>query len=373
MLDKQGPTLKGDEIRATLSRADEMALESGASLELIHEDWLRDIDFLSSDDCPVTYLPVLTVMLVARSIRSKNEIDVLDIQRGTSARGYSAPSIAGHLIKFVNQIGVDLRSNSSQVMNNQPFTYKHRVISNMAGDRYRSAYARFFQMAEKVEELESEVAHSLLALILHLRRGAGVATGETLTFTGGRAALESMSRDAAEFVSENSESGKVGQAFAAALFDLIFPTGEVRMGNNNNSSAVIPGDVQVGNRGTFWMWAEVKQRAVVTSEVQAFIDRVKEIGGDRVMYFALKNSPYPHNINELLLQRRANKDGIQLTIYSAPEQALEDLLAKSPGNSTTIAEDFANGFIRRLHEAQVTSRLEQKYMEVLRTHFESQK
>lgn len=372
-MDEQGPTLKSDEIRATLSRADEIALESGASLESTHDDWMRDLDFLISDDCPVTYLPVLSVMLVARSMRSRNEIDVLDIQRGTSARGYSAPSIAGHLIKFVTQIGIDLRSTSSQVMNNQPFTYKHRVIPNMAGERYRSAYARFFHMAERVEELESEEAQSLLALIFHLRRGAGVATSEKLAFTGGRAALESVSRDAAEFVSENSESGKVGQAFAAALFDLIFPAAEVRMGNNNNPSAVIPGDVQVGNSGTYWLWAEVKQRAVVTSEVQAFIDRVKGIGGDRVMYFALSNSPYPHNINELLLQKRANKDGIELTIYSAPEQALEDLVAKSPGSSTKIAEDFANGFIRRLHEAQVTSRLEEKCLETLRKHLKPQK
>jgi hypothetical protein len=138
------------------------------------------------------------------------------------------------------------------------------------------------------------------------------------------------------------------------------------MGNNNDPSAVIPGDVQVGSDGSYWLWAEVKQRAVVTSEIQSFIDRVKAIGGDRVMYFALGNAPYPHNIDPNQLQRRAVRDGLELTIYSNPEQALEDLLAKSAGNSGTLADGLANGMVRRLHEAQVTSSLETAWVDSLR-------
>ncbi|MDP1603437.1 MAG: restriction endonuclease, SacI family [Legionella sp.] len=361
MTDQVAPNLQRDDILRVLSRADEAARERGDELAESRAGWIADFEFLFSDECPVTYLPVLAVMLVARSIRESDTLDVLDIQQGSSSRGYSASSIAKHLITFVVQQRIDLRTTSSQVMNSQPFTYKKRVTSDMAGDRVRAAYARFYSMAERVEGLTSEAAAELLALLFHLRRGAGQSKTDVLVISGNRETLEAIVDVAAQFVNENSESGKVGQAFAAALFDLLFPNAQVRMGNNNDPSAVIPGDVQVGNDGDFWLWAEVKQKSVVTSEVQAFVDRVKAIGGDRAWYFALANSPYPHNLDVAQLQKRAIRDGIELTVYSAPEQALSDLLAKSAGSAGMLAESLANRMVIRLHEAQVTSALEEAW------------
>jgi len=359
MAEQEAPYLQRDDIMRTLSRADEAARERGDEFAQSHADWLPDFEFLASDECPVTYLPVVAVMLVARSIRESDALDVLAIQQGSSSRGYSASSIAKHLITFVVQQGIDLRTTSSQVMNSQPFTYKKRVTPDMAGNRVRTAYARFFSMAEHVEKLNSTTAAELLALIFHLRRGAAQSKTEVLVISGNRETLEAIMDVAAGFVNQNSEAGKVGQAFAAALFDLLFPNEPVRMGNNNDPSAIVPGDVQVGKDGDFWLWAEVRQKSVVTAEVQAFVDRVKAIGGDRAWYFALANAPYPHNIDVAQLQKRAIKDGIELAVYSAPEQALSDLLAKSPGSAGTLAEGLANRLLIRLHETQITSALEE--------------
>ncbi len=358
--------LRRDDIMSVLSRADESAREHGEDLCERFPDWVAELSFLSSDECPVTYLPVLTVMLVARSIRGKSDLDVLDIQQGSSPRGYSASSIAGHLIKFVTQVGIDLRTTSSQVMNSQPFTYKKRVMPDMAGDRVKAAYAQFYAAAERVEQLSSAAAAEILALVFHLRRGAAKPDTEHLVITGDRRTLIAIMDATTEFVASNSEAGKVGQAFAAALFDILFPSNAVRMGNNNDPSATIPGDVQVGSDGKFWLWAEVKQKAVVTSEIQAFVDRVKAIGGDRAMYFALGNVLYPQNIDVAQLQKRAVKDGIELTIYSAAEQALEDLLPKSPGNAGMQADALANRLLHRLQEAQVTSALEEAWAAAMR-------
>lgn len=365
MVDREAPILRRDDILTALSRADEAARERGDDLVSKHADWLPDLTFLGSDECPVTYLPVLAVMLTARSIRGRDELDVLDIQRGTSPRGYSSQSIAKQLITFVTQVGIDLRTTSSQVMNSQPFTYKKRVIPDMAGDRVRAAYARFYAAAERVEQLDSETAGEILAAIFHKRRGLSAPVTELLFAAEDRHALDAILQVTAEFVAENSEAGKVGQAFAAALFDLLYPGHQVRMGNNNDPSATIPGDVQVGKDGTFWLWAEVKQKAVVTSEIQAFVDRVKAIGGDRAMYFALGNAIYPQNIDLAQLQKRAVKDGIELTVYSAAEAALSDLLAKAPGNAGMQAEGVANRMFHRLHEAQVTSALESSWKHLM--------
>ena len=350
---------------SVLSRADETARERGVDLVAEYPEWVGEVAFLSSDKCPVTYLPVLTVMLVARSIREGAELDVLDIQQGTSPRGYSASSIAGHLIKFVTQVGIDLRTTSSQVMNSQPFTYKKRVTPNMAGDRVKTAYARFYAAAERVEQLDSASAAKVLALVLHLRRGIARPETEIPVVTGDRETLNALVEETAQFVRDNSESGKVGQAFVAALFDILFPSAQVRMGNNNDPSATIPGDVQVGSDGSLWLWAEVKQKAVVTSEIQAFVDRVKSIGGDRAMYFALGNSPYPHNIDFTQLQKRAIKDGIELTVYSAPEQAMSDFLPKVAGSAGMQAQQLVSRVLRRIHEAQVTSALEGVWTELI--------
>lgn len=175
-------------------------------------------------------------------------------------------------------------------------------------------------------------------------------------------ALDAIVHAAVAFVGGNSEGGKVGQAFAAALFDIMFPASQVRMGNTNDPSAPIPGDVQAGTDGRFWLWAEVKQEAVFTSEIQAFVDRVKAIGGDRAMYFALGNAFYPEHIDAEQLKRRAAKDRIQLTVYSAAEHALADMLPKAAGSLGMQADALANRFLHRLHEAQVTSALEQTWV-----------
>ncbi len=365
MVDEEAPSLRRDDILSALSRADEAARERGDELAAKHTDWATDLAFLGSDECPITYLPVLAVMLTARSIREREQLDVLDIQRGTSARGYSSQSIAKLLITFATQAGIDLRTTSSQVMNSQPFTYKKRVTPDMAGDRVRAAYARFYAAAEGVEQLDSETAGEILAVIFHTRRGLSDPVAELIVSAGDRHALDAILQVTAEFVAENSESGKVGQAFAAALFDLLFPGHQVRMGKNNDPSTTIPGDVQVGSDGRFWLWAEVKQRAVVTSEIQAFVDRVKVIGGDRAMYFALGNALYPQNIDVNQLQKRAVKDGVELTVYSAPEVALSDLLAKAPGSAGIMAEGIANRMLHRLHEAQVTSALESAWQQIM--------
>lgn len=182
---------------------------------------------------------------------------------------------------------------------------------------------------------------------------------------GGRETLRAISDEIARFVSANSEQCKVGQTFVAALFDLIFPAETVRMGNNNGPSAGLPGDVQVAHHGHYWLSAEVKQKPVVTSEIQVFIDRVKAVGGDRAWYFALGNAQYPQNIYHAQLQRRAALDGMELMVYSSPKEALRDLLLAAPGSAEMVAEQLVKGVFSRLDEAQVSTALEARWLKSL--------
>ncbi len=196
-------------------------------------------------------------------------------------------------------------------------------------------------------------------------RGTRGPENDVAFLSGDRETLNAIVEATAQFVRDKSEGGKVGRAFAAALFDILFASAQVRMGNTNDPSATIPGDVHVGSNGGFWLWAEVKQKAVVTSEVQSFINRVKSIGGDRAMYFALGNSFYPLNIDFVQLEKRAMKDGIELNLFMAPEHAMSFFLAGVAGSAGMQAQQLVSRMLRRMREAQVTNALQREWIELI--------
>lgn len=357
-------TVSAVEINIALSTADEISRESTSALGLKYPAWNQHIDFLCLDSCPVTYLPVTAVLLIARSIRNSDELDVLHIQAKTSDKGYSAPSLGKLLITFAIQQKIDLRSTSSQIMNNQPFTFKAKIEPDMAASHKSTQYAEFYRFAELVNFLSKTEALDILALIFSKRRFDDLPNVSISNRKSGVDSLANLSHLASDFVLMNSESGKVGQAFVAALFDVAYPGFDIRMGNNNDPSIHIPGDVQASIDEKYWAWAEVKQRSVSTPDVQAFVDRVSSIKGDYALYFALANEPYPQNIQIEKLINISLKKGVRLHLFVSPKEAFERILALAPGNAATVASGFANAFNVRLRDAAVTNELRNKWIEV---------
>lgn len=357
-------TISSAEINSVLSKADELAKSDFEVLEFEFKDWESRLNFLMSDGCPVTYLPVTAVLLVARSMRDASELNVLHIQKQTSEFGYSAPSIGGPLITFAVQQQINLRSTSSQIMNNQPFTFKSYIEPDMSSAKFTNAYRQFFEGALIINELPSNEALRLLALIFSKCRFDAPPQLILEGFHQGRTTLNKLKSATVEFVTSNSESGKVGQAFVGALYDCAFPTSGVRMGNNNDPSIHVPGDVQASLDDKIWLWAEVKQKAVVSPDVKSFVDRVIKIGGDRADYFALANEPYPQNIQIQKVIDDASKHGVSLSIYVSSREAIEGYFERCEGNALSIANRFANSFNVRLHEANVTSELQQQWVEI---------
>jgi hypothetical protein len=364
MSPKNNRTVSAVEINISLSSADEISREIGPELELKYPDWSKHIDFLGEDSCPVTYLPVTCVLLMARSIRSASELDVLHIQAKTSEMGYSAPSLGKLLITFAIQQKIDLRSTSSQIMNNQPFTFKAKIEPNMAANHKAAQYAKFYRFAEEVNALSKTEAIEILALTFFKRRFDQLPDVLISNLKSGIDALSHLGEIASDFVLMNSESGKVGQAFVAALFDVAYPGFGIRMGNNNDPSVHIPGDVQASINENYWAWAEVKQKSVSTPDVQTFVERVSGIEGDFAFYFALANDPYPQNIQMEKLLNASLKKGVRLHVFVSPKEAFNKMLLLAPGSASSQASGFANAFNVRLREAAVTNELRNKWIEV---------
>ena len=354
------------EIEKTLATADLISRRDGEELLANFPEWKDAINDLGEENCSlVTYLPVIAVLLLARSLREKSQLNVLHIQQQTSEFGYSAPSLGARLIPFAVQQNIDLRSTSSQIMNNQPFTFKPEIIPDMAAQHKRKEYSNFYATACKVNELSSSAANDILALLFTLRRKGPHSEIKFSGFDGDSEILSRVVKAASDFVDTNSEAGKVGQVLVAALFDSIYTVSEIRMGNNNDPSSRVPGDIQIGDGQVNWLWAEVKQKVISTPDIQSFVEKVQAAGGQRAAYFALVNSAYPQNIDNDKVQTHSAKIGVVLDVYQSPVAAIDSILRTAPGTRVQVAERFVNAFANRLVEAKVTDSLLNNWNDVV--------
>jgi hypothetical protein len=361
----QGVTLSQDEIRGILSRADELARADGHVLRTQHGHWAHVIETLNSPQCPRTYLPILAVLLVARALKPKEELNVLDIQQQTSSRGYSAASIGKLVVPFAVEQGIDLRSKSSQIMNNQPFTFKARITPGMAKSTKSEFFNSFYGAAEQVNELTSASALEVLAALFDVCRKAETRSPEVVLVEGGLKALTALVGKTADFVSTHSDNGRVGQAFVAAVLDVLYGPNRVILGNTADPDASTPGDVQVVDDDGIWLWFEVKQKSVTTGDVETFLNKVQKVNGERIIYCALGNERYPHNIDPLRVARLADHAGIDISIFVSSADFMGATLKAAPGSFNSVASRLASAMLQRMDEALCSPETKAEYRTLL--------
>lgn len=352
-----GADIKGDDVLQILSHANEQALRHEGRLpEEKTGYWLDVIDKLSHDKTPRTYLAVFAVLLVARSLHSKEYLDVLQIKKGKHPLGYSAPSIGSKVATFVKEQNIDLRATSSQPMNNQPFTFMDAIEKDMGVQpKFSQIWDEFYQCIVEVNDLEPKDAEGILAVVFEQRRRVEKPKSVLVMQTQGLEALSMLSHRISEFVDSNSDSGKVGQAFVAALYSLIYESPSVVQGDSQDPDASTPGDVHVLDENQQpWLWIEVKQKAIATGDIKGFVKKVTDLGGDNIAYFALKNAKYSGHIQESSAIIDAAKKGAKLSIYQSPEDVLAALLPFARGRANSVAEHMANLLLERLIEANAS-------------------
>jgi len=153
------PLNRRQDVDAILSRAYARAQAESSALEAGRGGWAGVLRALLDPDERATYLPVLTVCLVART--ADPHLDVTHIRRGD----YSSELVGSRLLTFAREHQVDMRSDSTQIMNNQPFARQDYITADLADT---SSYATFFQSVQDVQNLTSEQAGDVLALAMHL-------------------------------------------------------------------------------------------------------------------------------------------------------------------------------------------------------------
>lgn len=351
-----GVPLKSEQIRHVLANANETAKSEGDRLleaEAEPLKFLRDsVRFLRDPAVPKTYLAVTAILLAARAMHDRETLDVLAIQAGEGERGYSASSIGSTLASFAKEHRIDLRAKSSQPMNNQPFTFKSRITSDMKVNvAHQAAWGGFFKVTEHIDRMTSGEAKEGLALLFHMSRRRDAAAVTVTVRASGRAALDEVTTAVADFVTAHSDNGKVGQAFAAALLDVTYGIDQVILGDTQDPDASTPGDVQVSTPEGVWLWTEAKQKVIQTGDITGFLEKVRQVGGERVVYFALTNSGYSGYIKPDTIQKEAKRLGVDVTVLESPRAAIDLYASVAPGSFAFVA----GALLERLRARMVQS------------------
>jgi SacI restriction endonuclease len=360
--------IHAESTRGILARANERSkAEPGPA---VAPQWTDLLEVLTSDKCPKTYLAVTCVLLVARAMHPREELNVLEIQQGDSVTGYSAPSIGKLVASFAKEHHIDLRATSSQPLNNQPFTYKSAITLDMSVQANKQVFWHsFFQGAQDINSLDTDEALNVLAFIFSKQTKTSVQKREFQVAQIAWAVLDDAVKDLAEFVNHNSGAGKVGQAFGSALLDLLYSSEAVEQGNSQDPDASTPGDVHVRDKnGQIWLWVEVKQAPVQSGQVQGFIDKVAAHGGERILYLALKNHNYPSDISIRKIETHAAKNNIRLTIFQSPLETLNWFLEFAGGSSGAMLSNLLDRFHVRLLESGASLEIRERFELITETY-----
>lgn len=351
------PSISGKNTKALLVQANELAREP-EKIE-VDNQWKHYLDLMTDDKCPRTYLAVTCILLTARAMHPRSELNVLEIKRGEneSDSGYSAPSIGSVLAAFAKEHLIDLRATSQQPMNNQPFTYKNSITKDMSVKPSAQVFWNsFFEIANFVNDMPSDKALHFLAFIFSGRKKVKTEAKEYATGHIDWAFIEQAKELISTFIDAKSDSGKVGQAFASALLDVLYSEDFVDQGNSQDPDASTPGDVHVRDlSGQIWLWVEVKQQPIQTGQVIGFIEKVASNNGERVLYLALRNSNYPSEIAVRKVDLAAKKNDIRVTVFQSPEETIEWFLEYAPGTYGQVMSTVLNRLHARLTESGCTA------------------
>jgi len=357
---ERGQTIHSERVESVLSTADFEARQM--SLEGCQSEWVERIEKLRLDKCPRTYVGVLGVVLIARSLFESDVLDVRHIQQQTSSKGYAAPTIGKRLTAFAKEQDIDLRSD--HIMNNSPF-YNQPIIGPelRVAPGKRDHFANLLSAIELVNGLSSEEAREALSILFLVcrKRNDGGRRNE-IEIRGGLKRRSDVIEATCAFVEQYSENGGVGQAMMAATLDVLYGEACVVMGGIHDPDVKEPGDVLVSEHDANFLFAESKQRVVDTGDVKADLEKVLKAGVSRVCYGAFVNHRYPRNLDEGTIQRFATEAALEVEIFTHPKDFLITKMRHAPGTFDSQSSILVNRFVEHLREARVSQGLIDAYL-----------
>lgn len=224
-----------------------------------------------------THVPFLGTALLAY-ILFEGKVDLLSIKESAGSNAYSARSLCHEvLVPFAYENGLDLRTGGREPLNNQPFFGSTKLSPKMRVKNEKE-HSMLISIVEQISSLTLEQAQ--VALAAFLRCVSHHASSQSLLLHSFRLEndlnLNQLFLDIEDYLSKNSEGGKIGQALVAAAFGTLYP--KIEMGKINDPSRRYPGDIQIydTNSGKLLSVVEVRQKEVRESDAGLFVRRIAE-------------------------------------------------------------------------------------------------
>jgi hypothetical protein len=325
------------------------ALVLARSDTILPDEWISRTRMIGTAKSK-TFTPVLGTLLLAKA--TDDAVDALSLRADAGHKGYSARSLAKEvLVPCCVRAGIDLRVTGMEPLNSQPFLRDSRISTEMNVRRNSVAdLAYLCETAERADFLRGQHALDALAAFLRVRIEVS-APATPIELGSGILDLQALMKALDAFVDGDSEGGKVGQAVATAILDLVFT--DVRTKKVNDPSNTWPGDVGVFDRSVQILSAEVKQRAMTDAEVLVFAKRLHEAELHRGMIVALAQGRVPLDGETLAFQ--ANRlSGVQLSFFMRAGTLLEQAATFATQDTPLTLGRFPRLVMTRLDQLEVS-------------------
>lgn len=332
-----------DRARVILAEAAERAL-SDRSVPHAWTEWTERIDRSPSK----TFTVALGTALLAKA--TNPDIDALALKATSGDAAYSARSIAhGVLVPGAIEHGYDLRATGREPLNNQPF-FRYDRIDEI--DRIHSNARPFLPdliaACEAVNALTAPQAKAALSAFLRTRIAAANAR-QAIDLRGSGLSMTDMVRKTEEFVTDDPEGGRRGQAFVAAAFDLSFE--EVRSVRVNDPSRRMPGDVQILDRGAAVLAAEVRQKVVSHEDAMHFAEALRK--GDVAAGLVAMLDPAQPDLDDVAVMEEAEQEyGVFLALSYGVPDLMTEAAVWSGATVDALLRDFPQHMLSRLAEIE---------------------
>lgn len=297
------------------------ALRLARSSRRLPKEWLERTRRVG-EARSMTFTPALGTALLAKA--TDRRVDAFSLREGEGHKSYSARNLAKEV--FVPQCvaaGVNIRTTGAEPLNNQPFFHSERIGPDIhVRENAKEDLQYLCDCLEKADFLENKAAVEALAAFLRARLEVSVRPVE-ITLGSRRVSPAELGRLLDEYVDQDADGGKVGQALAAALLDLVFD--DVRTKRVNDPGVKWTGDVGVFADGVLVQSVEVKQKPMSQSEVLQFAARLAQAGVRRGMVLALSQGAVGLGIPELKA-KAAELYGVELGVFQRPSGVLEEAI-----------------------------------------------
>lgn len=319
-------------------------------------EWVERISELGRACEGASQTPIAVLGTAILSKATNLRIDPFSLQASDGKRGYSARSIAQHVLAAcAPRLEIDIGVTGKEPLNNQPFFSKPRVSVKLPWKKNALPAARILLTALKaLDQVRSEAAaRKALRAFLQVRKkkAISVSLGKK---AGDDIGIRDFINGVSNFVEQNSEKGKRAQAIVAGLLDIAFDASRVMVTKINDPDRSFPCDVGVRfeeNRDALERTFEVRDKIVPESDIYHIVDKCAAAGVARVGIVAVTRDQEIEDIQAVTLW--AEQRGVMLWLFTGWPDFIQYAVFSSSLSGNVIGAGYRTIF-ERLKQLEIS-------------------